>query len=73
MFHVLLYKRHKQECERKDEPAYKRCSCPVCFQTNVDGKQRRWSSKEAPWEVASGNARRIEHDTNKRQTGIRPL
>jgi hypothetical protein len=30
---IGLYKRHVADCEHKDEPQYKRCHCPVWFQT----------------------------------------
>ena len=49
---IGLYKQHVADCEHKDEPQYKRCHCPVWFQTNQDGKQTRWASKERSWEAA---------------------
>ncbi len=50
--HVILYRRHKAACEHKGDPQYKRCHCPVWFQTNQDGKQKRWTSREVTWEAA---------------------
>lgn len=50
---ITLYRRHKQACEHKDDPQYKRCHCSVWFQKNQDGKQERWSSKETTWEGAT--------------------
>jgi integrase len=57
---IGLYKRHVADCHHKDEPQYKRCHCPVWYQTNRDGKQTRWSSKERSWEAAERKARKLE-------------
>src|ERR1700732_306232 len=57
---LILYRRHKQACEHKGDPTYKRCHCPVWFQKNQDGKQERWTSKETTWEGAQRLARHLE-------------
>ena len=57
---IAVYKRHVTDCEHKDDPQYKRCHCPVWFQTNRDGKQTRWSSKGRSWEAAERKARKLE-------------
>jgi integrase len=57
---IALYKRHTADCTHKDEPQYKRCHCPIWFQTNRDGKQTRWSSKERSWEAAARKANALE-------------
>ena len=57
---IALYKRHVADCQHKDQPQHRRCGCPVWFQTNRDGKQTRWSSKERSWEAAERKARKLE-------------
>jgi len=57
---IRLYKRHITGCEHKDNSQYKRCRCPVWFQTNEGGDQKRWSSKERSWDAAERKARRLE-------------
>jgi integrase len=63
---IALYKRHVADCEHKDKPQYKRCHCPVWFQTNEDGKQTRWSSKERSWDAAERKARALEQSGGAR-------
>jgi site-specific recombinase XerD len=70
--HVILYKRHKQTCDHKDEPTYKRCDCAVWFQTNIDGKQKRWTSKESSWEAAQRTARVLEQQYEDAALGRTP-
>lgn len=57
---ITLYRRHSADCDHKNDPKYKRCHCPVWFQTNEDGKQHRWTSKERSWERAERKARELE-------------
>ena len=44
----------------KPDKNFKRCDCPIWFESNEGGKQRRWSSKEANKEVADRKLRRAE-------------
>lgn len=67
--YITLYKRHSKDCEHKDDPTYKRCDCAVWFQTNINGKQRRWTSKESAWEAAQRKARVLEQQDD---AGLRP-
>jgi integrase len=57
---IALYKRHVADCQHKDQPQHRRCHCPIWFQTNRDGKQTRWSSKERSWDAAERKARKLE-------------
>jgi hypothetical protein len=50
---IGLYKRHVADREHKSAPQYKRCHCPVWYQTNRDGKLTRWSSEDRSWEAAN--------------------
>lgn len=75
MAYITLYKRHTESCCEKHgwfhtrlknqgapspDPTYKRCDCPIWFQSNENGKQTRWSSKESVWAGAEKKKRSIE-------------
>ena len=72
MPYVTLYKRHSKDCEHRAEPTYKRCDCAVWFQTNINGKQRRWTSKESVWEGAQRKARVLEQQYEDAELGKAP-
>jgi integrase/recombinase XerD len=67
-----LYKRHSKDCAHRNEPAYKRCDCAVWFQTNINGKQKRWTSKESVWEAAQRKARVLEQQYEDAELGRAP-
>jgi len=39
--HVILYKRHKADCEHADDKTYRRCRCSIWLEWNLNGKQTR--------------------------------
>jgi len=53
------HKIHAKDCEAIDKH-YRRCDCSVWFETNKDGKQSQWCSKENTWAAAERKAREIE-------------
>lgn len=71
--HVILYKRHRQECEHKGDKNHRRCRCSVWFEWNINGKQTRQSAKTASWENAQEKARAIERKHLDGETGRTPI
>jgi integrase/recombinase XerD len=67
--HVILYKRHKKDCPHKSERHYKRCDCPVWFETNINGVQKRQTSGMSSWESAQKKARMIEQQHEDAELG----
>ena len=67
--HVILYKRHKADCEHQDDKTYRRCCCSVWMEWNLDGKQTRKSAKTESWETAQKKARKIELDHENAELG----
>lgn len=76
MAYITLYKRHTETCCEKHkwfhtrlenhgapppDPTFKRCDCPIWFQSNENGKQTRWSSKETVWADAEKKKLLIEN------------
>lgn len=57
---VIIYKRHNETCDHKDDRTYRRCDCKVWLQTNVSGVQKRWSAKTDSWDAAQRQARALE-------------
>jgi integrase/recombinase XerD len=53
------HKIHQNDCAAIDKH-YRRCECSVWFETNNNGKQRQWCSKETTWAAAERKAREIE-------------
>lgn len=71
--HVILYKRHRADCEYRADKTHRRCRCSVWFEWNLDGKQTRKSAKTASWEHAQQLARRIEQQHMDAALGLPPL
>ena len=59
---VLIYKRHKEGCQHRNEPTYRRCGCAIWLQWNHNGKQTRKSAKTRNWEIAEQRARHKEQE-----------
>jgi site-specific recombinase XerD len=57
---VIVYRRHSQDCDHKDDRYYRRCNCTVWLQTNEKGKQRLWSAKTRNWAEAERQGKEIE-------------
>lgn len=57
---VLLYKRHRADCDHADDKSYKRCDCSVWIEFNDKGKQTRQSAKTRSWAIAAQLAAHIE-------------
>jgi integrase/recombinase XerD len=57
------HKVHQKTCEGIDKH-YRRCECSVWFETNENGKQRQWCSKENSWAAAERKARQLEERSN---------
>jgi hypothetical protein len=70
--HVILYKRHKADCEHQDDKNYKRCRCSVWLEWNLKGKQTRFSAKTFVWEHAQRKARQIEQQHLDAELGNGP-
>ena len=68
--HVILYKRHKANCENRDDKTYKRCQCAVWLEWNLNGQQNRKSAKTRSWEQAQKKARLIEIQHEAAELGI---
>ena len=59
---VLIYKRHKDSCSHRHDPAYRRCGCAIWLQWNHNGEQTRKSAKTLNWEIAEQRARHKEQE-----------
>ncbi len=69
---VLLYKRHKESCPHKNNPAYRRCGCAIWLQWNYNGEQTRKSAKTLNWETAEQKARHKEQEFLDAELGRGP-
>lgn len=70
--HVILYKRHKADCDHKDDKNYRRCRCSVWMEYNVKGVQTRKSAKTFNWDTAQLKARAIEETHLNAELGRGP-
>jgi len=69
---VLLYKRHKESCPHKNNPAFRRCGCAIWLQWNYNGEQTRKSAKTLNWETAEQKARHKEQEFLDAELGRGP-
>src|SRR5664279_1746336 len=69
---VLLYKRHKESCPHKNNPAFRRCGCAIWLQWNHNGEQTRKSAKTLNWETAEQKARHKEQEYLDAELGRGP-
>jgi site-specific recombinase XerD len=67
--HIILYKRHRKDCPHKADKHYKRCDCPVWFETNQHGVQKRQTSGMTTWESAQKKARMAEQQHEDAELG----
>ena len=60
--HVIVYKRHKEACEHREDKNFRRCRCAIWMEWNLNGKQTRKSAKTFSWDEAQQKARKIEQE-----------
>jgi integrase len=61
MTDVKIYRRHSAKCShKKDGVDWTKCDCRIWFQYQVNGSQVQVSADTRDWEIAKGNARKIE-------------
>jgi site-specific recombinase XerD len=75
--HIILYKRHQTDCRFRDESKQDkdgshRCRCSVWAETNLGGRQKRWSLKTSSWEIAKQKARALEQQHLDAELGKGP-
>jgi integrase/recombinase XerD len=74
---VIIYKRHQADCkfragDTQDKDGSHRCRCSVWGETNLDGRQKRWSLKTPSWEVAKQKASALEQQHLDAELGKAP-
>ena len=54
---------------KPDKPGSHRCLCSVWAETNIVGKQKRWSLKTPSWEEAQARARALGQQHHDAEIG----
>lgn len=60
-------KHYRHGCECPMPPKEFDCRCPIWFETNIKGKQNKWSSKEVNWKTALRLKIKLEDEAEKGQ------